>query len=93
MQATMYLAEEDVYLLQLIDKKFQKERKSRSAVVFSIIEEYFKKGHRLGEILIEFGVLLGKNLVGVLLLLIKDDLLLSPRRRLNKDRRIQGGQR
>ena len=93
MQATMYLAEEDAYLLQLINKKFQKERKSRSAVAVSIIKERFKKGRRLGEILIELDVLLGKDLVGVLLLLIKDDLLLSPKRRLNKDRRAQGGRR
>ncbi len=92
-QATVYLAEEDTYLLRLINKKFQKERKSRSAIALSIIKERFKKGHRLGEILIELGALLGKDLVGGLLLLIKDDLLLLPERQLNNDRRVQGGQR
>jgi len=53
----MYLTEEDAYLLRLIDHKSQQERKSRSAVLLSIIEEYFEKGRRLGEILIDLGVL------------------------------------
>jgi len=53
----MYLTEEDAYLLRLIDQIAQQERKSRSAVLLSIIEEHFEKGRRLGEILIDLGVL------------------------------------
>jgi hypothetical protein len=56
-QVTMYLTEEDAYLLRLIDRKSQRERRSRSAVLLSIIEEHFEKGRRLGEILVDLGVL------------------------------------
>jgi len=62
----MYLAEDDTCLLRLISEKLQKERKSRSAIALSSIKEHFKKGYRLGEILIELGALLGKDLMGVL---------------------------
>jgi hypothetical protein len=56
-QVTVYLTEQDAYLLRLIDRKSQRERKSRSAVLLSIIEEHFEKGRRLGEILVDLGVL------------------------------------
>ena len=67
-QVTIYLTEEDSYLLRLIDEKSLKERKSRAVVVLSIMEEYFEKGHRLGGILIDLGVLLEKNLADALAL-------------------------
>ena len=57
MQVTVYLTEQDAYLLRLIDRKSQRERKSRSAVLLSIIEEHFEKGRRLGEILVDLGIL------------------------------------
>ena len=57
MQVTIYLTEEDSYLLRLIDEQSNRQRKSRSAVILSIIEEHFEKGRRLGEILIDLGVL------------------------------------
>jgi hypothetical protein len=56
-QVTIYLTEEDSYLLRLIDGSSRRERKSRSACILSIIEEHFEKGRRLGEILIDLGVL------------------------------------
>jgi hypothetical protein len=56
-QVTMYLTDEDAYLLRLIDQKAEQERKSRSAVILSIIEEHFEKGCRVGEILVDLGVL------------------------------------
>jgi len=62
----MYLTEEDAYLLRLIDQKAQQERKSRSAVLLSIIEEHFEKGRRLGEILIDLDVLSEADLVRAL---------------------------
>ena len=57
MQVTIYLTEEDSYLLRLIDESSHRERKSRSAFILSIIEEHFEKGRRLGEILVDLGVL------------------------------------
>ena len=66
MQVTMYLTEEDAYLLRLINRKSQKERKSRSAVLLSIIEEHFEKGRRLGEILLDLGVLSEHDLANAL---------------------------
>ncbi len=53
MQVTLYFNEEDAYLIRLVDEKALRERKSRSAVVLSILEEYFERGKRLGEILVD----------------------------------------
>ena len=57
MQVTIYLTEGDAYLLRLVDEVSQRERKSRSAVILSILEEHFERNHRLGEILVDLGVL------------------------------------
>jgi len=57
MQVTIYLTEEDSYLLRLVDEQSNRERKSRSASILSIVEEHFEKGRRLGEILVDLGVL------------------------------------
>ena len=55
MQATIYYSDEDSYLIKQADMKGQRERKSRSAVILSILEEYFESEKRLGEILIDLG--------------------------------------
>lgn len=55
MQVTMYFSDEDKYLIDLVDEKARRERKSRSAVVLSILEEYFERDKRLGEILVDLG--------------------------------------
>ena len=68
MQATIYLTEEDSYLLRLIDESSRRERKSRSAFILSIIEEHFEKGRRLGEILVDLGVLSEADLAHALTL-------------------------
>jgi len=39
MQATIYYSDEDGYLIKQADMKGQRERKSRSAVILSILEE------------------------------------------------------
>lgn len=57
MQVTLYYSEEDKYLLDLVDKLALQQRKSRSAVIMSILEEYFERDKRLGEILVDLGVL------------------------------------
>jgi len=56
-QVTIYLTEEDTYLLRLVDEVARRERKSRSAVMLSILEEHFERDHRLGEILVDLGAL------------------------------------
>ena len=57
MQVTLYFGEEDEYLIRLVDEKARRERKSRSAVVLSILEQYFEYGKRLGEILVDLKIL------------------------------------
>lgn len=53
MQVTLYYNSEDRYLLELVDELAERHRKSRSAVIMSILEEYFERGKRLGEILVD----------------------------------------
>ena len=55
MQVTMYFSDEDKYLIDLVDEKARRERKSRSAVMLSILEEHFSRGKRLGELLVTLG--------------------------------------
>lgn len=57
MQTTIYYNEEDQYLMDLVDQVARRERKSRSAVILSILEEYFERGKRIGEILVDMGFL------------------------------------
>lgn len=55
MQITLYFSEEDEYLVRLIDEKARRERRSRSSVVISILEEHLVREKRLGEILVLLG--------------------------------------
>lgn len=57
MQTTIYFNNEDSYLIGQVDAKGRRERRSRSSVILSILEEYFEKDKRLGEILVDLGVL------------------------------------
>ena len=57
MQTTIYYNNEDAYLMGQVDAKGRRERKSRSAVILSILEDYFESDKRLGEILLDIGVL------------------------------------
>lgn len=57
MQTTIYYSDEDQYLIDLVDQVARRERKSRSAVILSILEEYFERDKRLGEILVDMGVI------------------------------------
>ncbi len=57
MQTTIYYNKVDSYLIRQVDSKSQRERKSRSAVILSILEEYFESEKRLGEILVDLGVI------------------------------------
>jgi hypothetical protein len=60
-QVAICPTEEDSCLLRLVDGQSDRQRKSRSAVILSIIE-HFEKGRRLGEIPIGFSVLLEADL-------------------------------
>ncbi len=55
MQTTIYYSEGDAYLIEQVDMKGRRERKSRSAVILSILEEYFEREKRIGEILLDLG--------------------------------------
>jgi hypothetical protein len=57
MQLTIYYTKDDQYLLDQIDEKADAERRSKSAVILSIIEEYFEADKKLGEILCDLGKL------------------------------------
>lgn len=55
MQVTIYHSKEDQFLLEMVDKKGRQERKSRSAIILSIVEEYFEREKKIGEILMDLG--------------------------------------
>ncbi len=55
MQTTIYFADEDRYLLDVVDKLAWRERKSRSAIILTILEQHLERDRRLGEILIDMG--------------------------------------
>lgn len=57
MQTTIYYNDKDAYLMSQVDAKGSRERKSRSAVILSILEDFFESDKRLGEILVDIGVL------------------------------------
>ncbi|MFO8034020.1 MAG: hypothetical protein R6U88_02500 [Candidatus Bipolaricaulota bacterium] len=66
MQVTLYYSDEDQYLMDLVDQKALRERKSRSSVVLSILEEHFEQGKRIGEILMDLGSLRARELKAAL---------------------------
>lgn len=61
MQTSIYYTAEDRHLINAAKDKARKERKSKSAVILSILEEYFM-GKNLGEILCEIGCVNNKQL-------------------------------
>ena len=51
MQMSIYYQEEDEYLIDLVEKRANRRRMSKSAMILSILEEYFEAEKRIGEIL------------------------------------------
>lgn len=51
MQTTIYYKERDQYLIDKVEQKADRERRSRSSVILSIIESHFEAEKRIGEIL------------------------------------------
>jgi len=43
--------------MKQVDRKSRRERKSHSAVILCILEEYFEPEKKLGEILVDLGIL------------------------------------
>jgi len=51
MQMSIHYSEEDQYLIDRLEKEANRKRKSKSAMVLSILEEHFEAEQKLGEIL------------------------------------------
>ncbi len=66
MQVTIYYSDEDEYLIDLVDEEARRERKSRSAVILSILEEHFERDRRIGEILVDLGQVTPQQVEGAL---------------------------
>jgi hypothetical protein len=62
MQTTIYFSDHDAYLMEQVDIKGRRERKSRSAVILSILEEFFERDKRIGQILLDMGEVTHKDL-------------------------------
>jgi len=66
MQLSIYYTEGDNWLLEKTQEKAQTERRSRSAVILTILEEYFSRGRKIGEILYNMGHLSQEDLIKAL---------------------------
>src|SRR6056297_1049553 len=62
MQTTIYYRKDDKYLIEKLEEKARRERKSKSACLLSILEEYFEAENRVGQILTDMGVLVKAKL-------------------------------
>ena len=51
MQMSIYYQKDDEYLIDLVEKRANRKRMSKSAMILSILEEYFEAEKRIGEIL------------------------------------------
>ena len=66
MQVTACLGGTDRYLNKLVDEQANRKRMSRSAVILSILEHYFERHNRLGEVLVALGTMTAVKLGDVL---------------------------
>ena len=51
MQMSIHYSEEDQYLVDKLEEEANRKRKSKSAMVLSILEKHFEAEQRIGEIL------------------------------------------
>ena len=51
MQMSIYYKEEDQYLIEMVQKLADRKRMSKSAMILSILEDYFEAEKRIGQIL------------------------------------------
>lgn len=62
MQISIYYQEEDQYLLDKVKELAKRERRSKSATMLAILEEYFEGNKRVGEILKDMKAINSKEL-------------------------------
>jgi len=62
MQLSIYYKEEDKNLIGQIEKEAKTHRKSKASFILSILQDYFEKKKRLGEILRSISVLSNNQL-------------------------------
>lgn len=62
MQLTMFYNKRDEYLIQKLDNLASQERKSRSAMIMTILEYHLESHMKLGEILRDQGILTHQKL-------------------------------
>ena len=55
MQLTLYYAYEHMDLIDRLDEMAFKNRKSRSQMILTILEAYFHRDERIGQILVDMG--------------------------------------
>ena len=56
MMISIYYRKNDEWLLEKVDEICARERRSRSAVILSLLEEYFERDRKIGEILKDMGL-------------------------------------
>ena len=66
MQMTIYYNAEDQYLVEQVDKLANRDRKSRSAVILTILEAFFERNKKIGEILQDQGVISAEDVDQIL---------------------------
>lgn len=62
MMVSVYYRKDDKWILQKVDEICITQRKSRSAVILSILERYFEQGKKVGQIFLDMGLLSPKQL-------------------------------
>lgn len=62
MQTTIYYKEEDQYLMDKLEEKSSRERKSKSAIILSILEDYFESNRKVGGVLQDLGAIKASQL-------------------------------
>jgi len=66
MQLSIYYTKDDEWLIEKVEAEAKTQRKSKTAVILSILEKHFQKEKRLGEILGDIGFLSDEELTKAL---------------------------
>lgn len=73
MQMTIYYNDEDRYLVDQVDKMANRDRKSRSAVILTILEAFFERNKPIGQILQDQGLISSDDVEQILHLQKNED--------------------
>lgn len=63
---TIYYNEEDRYLVDLVDEMANRDRKSRSAVILTVLEAFFERNKPIGQILLDQGLMTAEDVDQIL---------------------------